>query len=160
MLPRSVVGSFVFSFVGSRSGLPEFPVATGGLSEVPVAPSFSVPPSLSLPLSVCTSLFLSCSFALSLRASHYHSHSRSLSLSLSLSLALPLALSLSLVSKLVEAISFSNVASFGGGFVCFSFVVSRSGIPEDPEATGGLSEVPVTPGAAVLRSHWLPERPF
>ncbi len=65
-----------------------------------------------------------------------------------------------LVSKLVEAISFSNVASFDGGFVRFSFVGSRSGLPEIPVATGSLSEVPVAPGAAVLRPHWLPERPF
>ena len=65
-----------------------------------------------------------------------------------------------LVSKLVEAISFSNVASFDGGFVRFSFVGSRSGLPEIPVATASLSEVPVAPGAAVLRSHWLLERPF
>ena len=42
----------------------------------------------------------------------------SLSLSLALPLALSLSLSLSLVSKLVEAISFSNVASFMHGAGC------------------------------------------
>ena len=40
-----------------------------------------------------------------------------------------------LVSKLVEAISFSNVAAFGGGSFVFSFVGSRSGLPEIPVAT-------------------------
>ena len=49
----------------------------------------SLSPFLSAPL------FLSRSFALSLRASHSHSHSRSLSLSLSLSLSRSLSLSLS-----------------------------------------------------------------
>ena len=63
------------------------------------------------------------------------------------------------VSKLVEAISFSKLRSMVGSFV-FSFVGSQSGLPEIPVATGSLSEVPVAPGAAVLRPHCLPERPF
>ena len=69
------------------------------------------------------------------------------------------AVEMLLVSKLVEAISFSKLRSMVGSFV-FSFVGSRSGLPEIPVATGSLSEVPVAPGAAVLRPHWLPERPF
>ena len=80
---------------------------------------FCVPLSLAVPFF----LYLSLSLTLSSSLTPCLSFSFSLSFSLSLSLALPLALSLSLflslVSKLVEAISFSNVASFGGGFVLF-----------------------------------------
>ena len=76
-----------------------------------------------------------------------------------------------LVSKLVEAISFSNVASFGGGFVRF-FV---RWLPERPSrgpsgyrrpfrgpsgSRSGRSEASLAPGAAFLRPQWLPERSF
>jgi len=76
-----------------------------------------------------------------------------------------------LVSKRVEAISCSKVASFGGGFVCF-FV---RWLPERPSrgpsglrrplrgpsgSRSGLSEAPVAPGAVVPRPQWLPEPPF
>ena len=76
-----------------------------------------------------------------------------------------------LVSKLVEAISFSNVASFGGGFVRF-FV---RWLPERPSrdpsgyrkpfrgpsgSRSGRSEASLAPGAAFLKPRWLPERSF
>ena len=76
-----------------------------------------------------------------------------------------------LVSKLVEAISFSNVASFDGGFVRF-FV---RWLPERPSrgpsgyrrpfrgpsgSRSGRSEVSLAPRAAFLRPQWLPERSF
>ena len=76
-----------------------------------------------------------------------------------------------LVSKLVEAISFSNVASFDGGFVRF-FV---RWLPERPSrdpggyrkpfrgpsgSRSGRSEASLAPGAAFLKPQWLPERSF
>ena len=76
-----------------------------------------------------------------------------------------------LVSKLVEAISFSNVASFDGGFVRF-FV---RWLPERPSrdpsgyrkpfrgpsgSRSGRSETSLAPGAAFLKPQWLPERSF
>ena len=75
-----------------------------------------------------------------------------------------------LISKLVEAISLSNVAAFGGGFVRFFVRWLPERPSQDPSgylklfrspsgSRSGCSEASLAPGAAFVKQ-WLPERSF